>query len=335
MAPSWADLNARARGLATHLLPPDVLAELAHAPDLAALARRLAELGIEAADPSPGGLDLAVRRTAAAAAGVLGRWIGDRSGLLRIVLEDEDRRSVRAMVRGAAAGTPAAARLAGLLPTATLPERLLDELAGSVRPRDIAGLLTVWRHPFGPALLEPLASDHPDLFAAEHALNRVFTSRAVAGAAEGGAGLRAYVADLVDLANVQIALSVVADGVEQPPGELFLSGGERLDRDRFSAAAAAEDVAGAVALLAPAFPEPRASLLRRHANEPARLDRALLAERIGALGREARQDPLGPAPLLRYFLRLRAQVIALRAAIWGAALAAPPALRAARLPQRA
>jgi uncharacterized protein (DUF1501 family) len=90
-----------------------------------------------------------------------------------------------------------------------------------------------------------------------------------------------------------------------------------------------------IALLAPAFPEPRARLIRRHGDEPSQLERALLADRIEALGREAREDPLGPAPVLRYFLRLRAQVIALRAAIWGAALAAPPAVRAARQPQRA
>lgn len=335
MATSWADLNARARGLSTHLLAPGVLAELAHAPDLATLGRRLAELGIQAADATPAGLDLAVRRSAAAAASVLGRWIGDRSGLLRVILEDEDRRSVRAMLRGAVGGVPAAARMAGLLPTPTLPERLLEELARCIQPRDVAGLLTVWRHPFGGPLLEPLASDHPDLFAAEHALNLVFASRAVEGASKGGAALRAYVADLVDLTNVTIALSVVADPAERPPGELYLPGGERLDVDRFSAAAAAKDVAGAIALLAPAFPEPRARLIRRHGDEPSQLERALLADRIEALGREAREDPLGPAPVLRYFLRLRAQVIALRAAIWGAALAAPPAVRAARQPQRA
>ena len=332
--PVWDDLNARARGLSTHLLGPQALAGLAQAPDLATLGRRLAELGIDtAADPSPAGMELAVRRVAARQARILGRWLGERSELLRVILEDEDRRSVRALLRGAVAGAPAPARLSGLLPTPGLPERMLEELARAVRPRDVAGLLTVWGHPFGSPLLGPLASDQPDLFEAEHALDRAFAARAVAGAAHGGRALRAYVADLIDFANVAAALALAGDAAERPAAELYLPGGANLAPGPFTAAAQAGDTTEAVEILAAAFPEPRATLLRRHAGDLALLERELLADRIGMLGRQAREDPLGPAPVLRYFLRLRAQLVAVRVAIWGAALGAPPAVRSRRLPQ--
>jgi vacuolar-type H+-ATPase subunit C/Vma6 len=334
MAPAWDDVNARARGLAGHLLDRAALEDLGGAPDLPTLARRLAERGIETAgDSSPAGLELAVRRAGARQVRLLARWLGDRADLLRVILEDEDRRSVRALLRGAVAGAPAAARLAGLLPTPSLPERLLEELAHQLRPRDVAALLTVWKHPFGSPLLGVSSSEHPDLFAVEHALDRAFAARAVEGAARGGGALRAYVADQIDLANAATAVALAGGPAERPAESLFLPGGRRLRLEGYTAAAKAGDIAKAAAIIAVAFEEPRAALIRRHAGQPVELERALLAERIEALGRQAREDPLGPAPILRYFLRLRAQMVALRLAIWGAALGAPPAVRRGRMPQ--
>ena len=333
MVPLWDDVNARVRGLTGHLLGRQALGDLADLPDLQAVARRLGELGIDTTgDTSPAGLELAVRRAAAGQVRLLARWLGNRTSLLRVILEDEDRRSVRALLRGAVAGAPAAARLAGLLPTPSLPERLLEELSHQLRARDVAALLTVWRHPFGSPLLAPTASDHPDLFVVEHTLDHAFAGRAVEGAARGGGALRAYVADQVDLANVATALAVAASSVERSVEDLFLPGGRRLSLERYAAAAAA-DVRGAAAILAGAFDGPRAALLRLHAGEPTLLERVLLADRIQTLGRQTLEDPLGPALTLRYFLQLRAQSIALRAAIWGAALGAPPAVRRGRLAQ--
>jgi vacuolar-type H+-ATPase subunit C/Vma6 len=331
--PPLDDVNARTRGLSTHLLDRSTLEELAAVPDLSSLARGLSQLGIEASGgPSPPALELAVRRAAAGQMRLLVRWLGDRTTLFRAIIEDEDRRSVRALLRGAVAGAPREARLAGLVPTPLLPERLLEELADQVRPRDVAALLTVWRHPFGSPLLAASASERPDLLAVEHALDRAFTARAVQGAARGDATLRMFVADQVDLANLATAIALVGGPVELPVEDLFLPGGRRLSRERYAAAARAGAVERAAMILAAAFGSRRAHLIRLHAAEPATLERVLLDERIESLRRMSRQYPLGSAPILRYFLRLRAQTLALRVAIWGAALGAQPAVRRARMP---
>lgn len=329
MSVAWGDLNARARGLGRHLLGAEVLRQLASAADVAGFVRVARAAGVVAPDASAESVlevELALRRTAARQLRLLLRWVGDRSPLVRIVVEDEDRRSVRAILRGAAAGAASEARLAGLVPTPSLPERLLEELAARPTPKDVAALLAAWGHPFGPAALRAASVEHPDLFRFELEIDRVFAARAVAGARRGGPVLRAFVADTIDYANLGAALVLAAGESEQPPASAFLPGGRRLTRERFLEAVAAGPDAGAK--LAAAFaPDEVAGLLGRHAGDAGGLERGLLALRIRRLRALARTDPLGSAPLLAYFLRVRAEQENLRLLLWGAALGAPGALR--------
>jgi len=144
MSATWGDLNARARGLATHLASRPTLEQLAESPTLAALARDCVATGVlpaEPEQPAPFAFELAFRRVAALQLKTLIRWMGPRTEALRFLLEDEDRRSLRALLRGAAAGVAAETRLAGLIPTPSLPERLLTELARQPRCRDAVALL--------------------------------------------------------------------------------------------------------------------------------------------------------------------------------------------------
>ena len=97
---------------------------------------------------------LAVRRKAAARMRLLARWAGGRDAVLAVVFEEEDRRSLRALLRGAVQGARAEERLEDLIPTPLLPERALAELARQARPAAIAALLTAWQNPYGPALLQ-------------------------------------------------------------------------------------------------------------------------------------------------------------------------------------
>jgi hypothetical protein len=94
--------------------------------------------------------------------------------------------------------------------------------------------------------------------------------------------------------------------------------------EAFEVAAAAGDGGLAGRRLAAAFAgTPLAVPFERHGGDPARLEDAVLRARIGELVRAARAAPLGPAPLLAYALRLRAQTIDLRRLVWGVALASP------------
>lgn len=332
MKPTWEDLNARARGLATHLLTRRELDALAQAPDLGALAEGLRRRGFlvseEEAPISSAALDLALRRTAAARLRVLARWCGPRAAVLAVLFEDEDRRSLRALLRGAVQGAPPEQRLPGLVPTPTLPERALGELARQDTPGAVAVLLTAWQSPYGSALLAEAAAAHPDLFKLEVLLGRTFAARALRASRKAGrAGVLAdYVRQVIDLENAYTALVLAAAGRDVTPKEAFLPGGRRVSIEVFEVVAAAGDAAEAARRLAAAFQGmPLAEAFRRYGGDPVKLEDAVLQIEIREQTQAMRRAPLGPATLLAYALRLRAQVRDLRRIIWGVALAAPRA----------
>lgn len=333
MTVRWEDLDARARGLATHLLGPIELAALAQAPDLSAVGDALRRDGYPVAEGerSPEALELAVRRLAAARLGVLARWSGSRTAALSILFEDEDRRSLRAILRGAVQGVPAEDRLAGLVPTSSLPERALRELARQDRPGAVASLLVAWGNPYGPALLPVASAEHPDLFTLELRLNATFAARATR-AARGTRLLEACVREMIDIENAYAALVLASEGKDVTAGDTFLPGGERVSLQAFQFAAAATTVPEAGRRLARAFSgSPLEPLFERYAGDPGELEDAVLRQRIRELVPATRAEPLGPAPLLAYALRVRAEVVDLRRIIWGVALGTPPALLASEL----
>lgn len=335
MSTSWGDLNARARGLATHLASRATLEQLAESPDLSTLSRDCVAAGVLSVEPEPGSplaFELAFRRAAARNVQLLARWMGPRVDVLRFLLEDEDRRSLRALLRGASAGVAAETRLTGLIPTPSLPERLLEELARQPRCRDLVALLVLWGHPYGPPLLAAAAGDPSDLFQLECELNRTFALRAARGAKRGGRALRTLVQESIDLENLCGGLVLAGNSLELPPEAVFVPGGRHVSLERFRAAAAMRDINRAADHLAAGFGESEiARLARRYAGAPGELEASLLRYRIRRRAEQARLDPLGPAPLVWYLLRLRSQAVSLRLLVWGVAMGVPAALRRSSL----
>ena len=323
----WEDLDARARGLGGHLLTAAELRRLSRAPELQSLADEMRRLGLPVGGETvsqPAELELAVRRWAAAALATLARWAGPRTATLAIVYEDEDRKSLRALLRGTLGGAPVDARLSGLIPTLSLSERALEELARQVSVSAAVTLLQVWGNPYGAALAAVARAAEPDPFAIDMALDRTFAARALAGARQGGPELVAFVRESVDLANAVTALVLAAAGRDVVPKEAFLPGGACVSIVTFEEAAAAAGPGVAGARLARAFaPSPLASAFRDLAADPDRLEDAILHQRVRTEQRRVRLSPLGPAPVLWFALRLRACVVDLQRVIWGAALAAP------------
>lgn len=321
----WEDVNARARGLGSRLLQPDALARLSQARDLQVLSRELAGLGVvaeEVPNATAATLELALRRSAGKTLRVARRWLGRRSEVVAVALEAEDRRSLRALVRGAAAGVGVEARLTGLIPTPSLPERLLHELAGRSRIRDQAALLVAAGHPYGAPLLAAAATQEPDLFLVELAIARTFAERALRGARRDGRFLREHVADLIDIDNCRTVL-LLAHRVSEPAPPAFITGGRRLTLEDFTRAARIGEPAGAARVLGESLAGDAAAALIRYAGEPARLERALEAQMENRLRQEGRLDPLGPAPVLLFCHRLRAQAMALGELVWGVDLCVP------------
>ena len=323
----WGAVNARARGLATHLLRRGALDALARAPDVSSLAGELARLGYPVPDGAgPAAIDLAVRRHAARELATFARWCADQPELVTVVFEDEDRRSLRALVRGALQRAAPDERLAGLIPTPALPERALQELARQPEPTAIATLLVAWGHPYGTALLPDARGAQPDLLHLEQRLNHTFAERALAAGRRGGAALLDYVQDLADVENAFAAVALAGRTDDVTPKDLYLAGGRRLSIGDFERAVSAGVPDVAAQQIAPAFTGTRlAAAFAGSAARAGRLEQDVLRARIAALRDQAMHDPLGPAPALRFALALRAQVRDLQRIVWGVALAAPRA----------
>jgi vacuolar-type H+-ATPase subunit C/Vma6 len=329
----WEDLVARAGGLATHLFGRTRLAALARTKNLAHLAAELDQAYGPAVgaipDASAEQLEIAVRRAAASCLRLLARWSGPRGDYLAPLLLDEDRRSIRAVLRGAAAGSPPSERLAGLIPTPALPERALEELARQPSVSRVAALLTAWGHPFGSSLLAGARLPQPDLLDLDLRLATAYAISAgrAARAAPSGEGARrellAFVRETMDIENASTAMQLAAQRSSTEPARLFLPEGHLLDRASFLAAARAPSARAAAAILARSF---RGSPLARAVAEPSRApfeDAAFVAELRRTID-AARRTPLGVAPVIAFLMRLRAEVRDLRLIIWRIALGAPP-----------
>lgn len=328
MKPAWGDLNARVRGLGTRLLEREELQSLALAVDLPELATALARRGfpIEEATASATTIELGIRRRMAELLRILGRWCGTRSPVLSVMFDDEDRRSLRAIARGIGHPEREEQSVAALLPTPALPERALAELARQPSIRKMAALLGAWGHPFG-APLAGVTGAEPDLLQCEIAVNRAFAARALLGARRAGRNsvLLAHVREVIDIENAYSAL--ILSGTEATEGEAvpeaFLEGGHRFTRELYDSMVARREAAGvagpavvkafAGTPLAAAFGKPPG----------ADLERSVLEAQVSQLRGVALRDPLGPAPVVHFALRLRGQLLDLQRITWGVALNAP------------
>ena len=331
MSPRWEDVNARARGLGTHLLGRGDLDTLARQADLPALADALGRAGIvplgDQGTEGAAALERGIRHWAGHLLGTLGRWVGERSAGLPLVFDLEDRRSLRALFRGAVAGAPAERRLAALVPTPALPERALETLAALPTVEGMAALLSAWRHPFANGLSEVTQGGPPDLLAIERVLGRVALGAAVRAAARSGCRrLRVFAAEGIDLENVTQALVLARAEETATPAEWFLPGGTLLTLDEFTQALGMKVPAEAGRRLAKVFAgTPFAPAILEGAADPARLETEFLVLRIANLAERVRVAPLEPLTTLWVAFRIRAQVIDLQRIVWSVTLGAPSA----------
>jgi vacuolar-type H+-ATPase subunit C/Vma6 len=324
----YTPLDARARGLALHLCSREELERWAALPDPAALGHALAMSGrLGAPLPAVAGaadIEQAERRTVAYYLARLARWAGPANPVLDAFDAEQERRSLRALVRGATEGAPAEARLAGLLPTPRLPVPVLVELAQARSPREIATRLVVLGDPHAQALLALTGQARVDLLEVELVLSRELAERWRGAAKRGDATLRECIRTRIDLVNAQAALELAGSESEVAALSLFIAGGQALDRNSFLAAATAASRSAAAATLARAFAGGTlADLFARTPDDPAQLEVDALVHTIAALRRRSRVDPLGSAPVQLFLARVDAQSTDIRRLAWGLALGVP------------
>lgn len=338
MAIYLGDINTRARGLRTRLLEPHDMERLAHARSLFALHRELSALGLAPAEgpATPASLEQAIRRRAASLMSILGRWsTDDRRPILAVVLEDEDRRSIQNILRGAEQGAGSEARMSGLVPTMDLTERALRLLAAQPTMVDIVRMLVLWNHPLGAPLVPTVSAPRPSLFETEVALQRAFATRALAHARKGGRHLVEYAREVVDVMNAWSALLHFPERDQAIVELSFVEGGRWIDREMFGELLACQTFEEAQRRLARQLREsPLGAAFAREPQDIASLETAVLQAQIDEQSLAARISPESAAPLISFTLQLRAEVLNLRRIIWGVALRAPAALIQAEMVAR-
>lgn len=335
MPVSEIGLVARAKGLAQHLLRRETLETLAEADDFGAFVRGLSHLG-SAIDPIGEPFDMfaverAMGRTANRHLRTLYRWQERMNGVLDVFAAHQDRRSLRALLRGAWQGAPPERRLEGLLPTSSLPQRALSQLARQASPADVAQQLVLIRHPDARRLLPLIRTTRPDLLVLEQALLAGFAERARRTAAQADETVREFVSLLIDAGNAQNAIVLAGDPRDVDPADVFVQGGRWLSLDRFVHAARGSQEHAMTTLATALARSPLASWLPVVPGDVAHLDRAFLAAMLKRLGHLSRIDPLSHAPLLQTLLLIEAQSRDVQTLSWGAALGAPVSLRKQQL----
>jgi vacuolar-type H+-ATPase subunit C/Vma6 len=325
VTPLWDDLNARSRGLKSHLLGADRLRTLRDTTTLPQLVEHLEQAGLQLAVErdhlSAELVDLALRREAGHKLSLLERWCGERAGVLQVIFEGEDVRSLRALIRGAVAGVAGDTRLEGLVPTRALSIRALTELAQLPNVRAIGSLLLAWGHPYAP-VIRSQGEGMIDLYRLELNLAREFLGRSLAASRRGDDYLKSHTRLHIDLENVRSALVLASETHEQRPEDCFVAGGERLLLPRYREAATS-GAAAALRLLSPSFARTKAGTVLGRVTHPGEIDDAIVIILRDQAGSAARLDPLSSAPILHYALSLRFELIHLSRLIWSIALGAP------------
>lgn len=232
---------------------------------------------------------------------ILARWDGERA--LAAVEIDEDRRALRALVRGIAAAIPTERR---------------GSAAGRLRHLAGAGTLAelargLGDHPLAPALAETRAGTI-DVLAIEVALARAFA----AAARPADPAARRFVEQAIDGQNVSSALVLAARGGALSPQKMFVPGGERLDEARFVIAARGP-IATTRERLAAAFARtPLADAVL--SPDPGAVERATAAWMLDTQRRMRRLQPHGVAAALYAVLRWRERAEQARREAWTRAL---------------
>ncbi len=308
-------------------MQPAQLAALRTSANVGALAQQLVALALVPA-PLPGTaldapqLELLLRRRAANISGCSPAG-PVRASTRWAAFDEEDRRSLRALVRGVFTGQSPELRQRGLLPTPALPLRALEQLARAGDISTITAALVAWRHPFGPVLADEARRPHPQLLQLEMGLARVFAARARA---------------VADAGDGPMALFVERTWIFEPRrragagGERHRSRREHVLRRRRPLIAVDDSVFAAKCKSAIELAARLAARVEGTPLEPAldptrrgRAD-ALLDAQVSEFQRAALRAPLSSAPVILFLLLQRRELRAVQRILWNLALGVPQPL---------
>jgi vacuolar-type H+-ATPase subunit C/Vma6 len=251
--------------------------------------------------------------------------------VLDVFAAHQDRRSLRALLRGAVQGASSHARLDGLFPTPHLPPSALAVLARQPSPAAVVRQLVLLGHPDAARLLPLVQPSQVDLLAVDVALLDGFAARTGRAAVGADDAVADFVRTMIDAANVQNAIVIAGEERDIDPANLFVEGGRWLSERIFLSATRLSRQHALTTLTTALGRSPLAPLLPVGPSDIVSLDRAFLTTMLERLARASRLDPLSYAPLLRALLLVDAQSRDLRTLAWGAVLGTPLPLRTRQL----
>lgn len=329
MKPVMGDVNARARGLAGHFLPPAGMRRLAASRTVSAYAVELARAGYAAELTPPvtiAALDHLIAEVTAARLNLLAGWLGPRLAAFRSLFLWGEVAVLRALVRGVAGGVAPTARLRGLGPSLLLPAPALARAAAADSLVALHRVLAHAGHPAAEVIVTHGAgATQGDLLRLELALRRWWADQVRAGARHAGLEARQLAGRAIDHQNMVALLLAPSWGVEVHPEEMFLAGGQVLQHKGFLEMAAEQDQERRRALLARALAgTPAGPCLADPGIRIEEVPNQLLAGGLAAARKESALQPLGAAPLVVVVRMIEAEARNLRRALHAVALGAPP-----------
>lgn len=329
---AWHDVVARVRGLSSRLLGRADLDRLAGSGSLASFASALSGTAYhnvsELAHRDAIDLDRQTRRIAAEHLSIIAQWCGPRVVDLSPLFEDEDRRNLRAVLRGVMGHIAPDTCVAGLLPTPALSRPALDELARQTSLSRLAATLVAWGNPYGAALGPHTNREHPSLFDLQLAVDQTFAERARPVGRRVGDAVGDFVHAIIDTSNALSALACADGIVEHDIDRLFIDGGRLITADLARLAAREKPVVARDRLARAVAGTPLAPLAAPASGD---VELAILAAQLQQLRHAIRLHPLSLDVVVEYFLALRAELHDLARIIWGITMQAPRRVIAAGL----
>lgn len=311
----FSAVSARARGLKSHLFSRSELETLAGAEGLVRALARSGKLPI-AENATATEVESSLRQSVKQFRTTLSRWDG-AAAILEVFDARTDRRSLRTLLRGALQSAPAEARVAGLLPTPTLPARLISELGNQPTVRDVVSHLVVSGHPDGPRLSTITAEHaHPDLLQLELALVQGLGARL--RRVRGDSVLRDFVTETIDAFNLVSAIQLSA-ARELEAGDCFIEGGASFSREQFIEVAKSRTPLDTLRTL-------HHPLIEGTTVDARDLERRAERQQLTHLTERTREQPSSSGPALLFMLRLEAMVHDVRRLAWGHLLSTPAEL---------
>ena len=339
MIDDYGYLNARVRGMSSHLLGADLYPALVESGGLEAFSNRLSEVPLyrqlfERERMAGAGLNVRGAEVTLLAAYVedVGKVRKISGGapreLIDLYLSRFDLHNVRTLVRGIVGKRISAEIVNSTIPLGSFTSAELEELSQADTVQELVSTLVTWGVPFGDILRKAVKGRdlEEEILAFEVALDGAYFPWAVESArsVKGGEDLVEALSAEVDLRNIITLLKLARQGAEADQSMPMIVGGGGLTDRQLAELAAATELKGALDIVARTrYSVALSSIEIASARQVAGVEREVERLLMRNFSKLFRKDPLGFCTILGYLWRRHAEYTDLRLVAHGLAFGLP------------